>query len=131
MKKLLMVCCFVVSIVSLSKAQGRQRMTPAEQAKNLQTQLTLNDDQTAKITAIYTAQAAKMDSVRTAANGDRQAMMAVMMPMRKATTDKIKAILTADQKTAYDKILADQAARMQNRGGGQGGGGGTPPPSQN
>ncbi|WP_448699483.1 hypothetical protein ACFGVR_20930 [Mucilaginibacter sp. AW1-3] len=128
MKKLLMVCCFVVSIVSLSKAQGRQRMTPAEQAKNLQTQLTLTDDQTAKVTAIFTAQAAKMDSIRTAANGDRQAMMTAMMPMRKATTDKIKAILTTDdQKKAYDKILADQAARMQNRGGG---GGGTPPPSQ-
>jgi len=122
--------------VSLSKAQGggggRQRQTPAEQAKQLQTQLTLNDYQTAKATAIFTAQAAKMDSVRTAANGDRQAMMAAMMPMRKATTDKIKALLTADQKTAYDKILADQAARMQNRGGGQGGGGGgtPPPPSQ-
>ncbi len=130
MKKLLMVCCFVVSIVSLSKAQGRQRMTPAEQAKNLQTQLTLNDDQTAKVTAIFTAQAAKMDSIRTAANGDRQAMMSAMMPMRKATTDKIKALLTADQKTAYDKILADQASRMQNRGGQGGGGTPPPPPSQ-
>lgn len=129
MKKLLMVCCFVVSIVSLSKAQGRQRMSPADQAKQLQTQLTLNDDQTAKVTAIFTAQAAKMDSIRTAANGDRQAMMGAMQPLRKATTDKIKAILTTpEQKAAYDKVLAEQAARMQNRGGGQGGGGGTPPP---
>jgi len=125
MKKLLMVCCFVVSIVSLSKAQGRQRMTPAEQAKQLQTQLTLNDDQTAKATAIFTAQAAKMDSIRTAANGDREAMMAAMQPMRKATTDKIKALLTDDQKKAYDKLEADRRAQMQNRGGG---GGGTPPP---
>jgi len=131
MKKLLMVCCFVVSIVSLSKAQGRQQRSPADQAKQLQTQLTLNDDQTAKVTAIFTAQTAKMDSIRTAANGDRQAMMTAMQPLRKTTTEKIKALLTADQKTAYDKILADQAARMQNRGGGNGGGnggGGTPPP---
>lgn len=129
MKKLLMVCCFVVSIVSLSKAQGgggRMQRSPAEQAKNLQTQLSLNDDQTAKITAIYTAQAAKMDSIRTAANGDRQAMMSAMMPMRKATSEKIKAVLTDDQKKAYDKMMAERMERMR---GGQGGGG-TPPPSQ-
>jgi Spy/CpxP family protein refolding chaperone len=129
MKKLLMVCCFVVSIVSLSKAQGggggRQQRSPADQAKQLQTQLSLTDDQTAKVTAIYTAQAAKRDSLMKAANGDMQAMRGQMRPMMAATTEKIKAVLTADQKTAYDKILADQAAR---RGGGQGGGGGTPPP---
>jgi len=131
MKKLLMVCCFVVSIVSLSKAQGgggRGRMNPADQAKQLQTALSLNDDLTAKITAIFQAQATKMDSIRTAANGDRQAMMGAMQPLRKATTDKVKAVLTADQVKAYDKWEADRRAQMQQRMGG--GGGGTPPPSQ-
>lgn len=127
MKKLLMVCCFVVSIVSLSKAQGggggRQQRSPAEQAKQLQTQLSLNDDQTAKITAIYTAQAAKRDSLMKAANGDMQAMRGQMRPMMAATKEKIKAVLTDDQKKAYDKMEAERMERMQ-----QGGGGGTPPP---
>src|ERR1700742_2321540 len=136
MKKLLMVCCFVVSIVSLSKAQGGgggpMQRSPADQAKDLQTQLSLNDDQTAKITAIYTAQAAKRDSLMKAANGDRSAMRSQMMPMMMATNDKIKAVLTDDQKKAFDKIQAERMQRMQNGGGGQGGGGGTPPPpSQN
>lgn len=126
-----MVCCFLVSIVSLSKAQGgggRMRMSPADQAKNLQTKLSLTDDQTAKITAIYTEQATKRDSVMKAANGDRQAMMAAMMPMRKATNDKIKALLTKDQVAAFDKMEEEMRARMGNRGGG--GNPPPPPPSQ-
>src|ERR1700712_1840823 len=126
MKKLLMVCCFLVSIVSLSKAQGgggggRGRMAPADQAKQLQTQLKLTDDQTAKITAILQVQATKMDSVMKAANGDRQAMRGAMQPMRKATTEKITALLTDDQKAAYKKMEEERMSRMQNGGGGGGG----------
>jgi len=129
MKKLLMVCCLLVSIVSLSKAQGGPgrgpRKSPAEQAKDLQASLKLTDDQTAKITAIYTAQSTKMDSVRKAAGDDRQAMMQAMQPMRKATQDKIAAILTDDQKAAWKKQQEEMRA---NRGNGGGNGGGTPPP---
>lgn len=107
--------CFIAGITSLSKAQGGggQRRTPAEQAKQMQTQLKLTDDQTAKITSIMQMQATKMDSVRTA-GGDRQAMM----PIRQAMAVKVKAILTADQATAYDKMQADMRARIQNGGGG-------------
>ena len=131
-----MVCCFVVSMVSLSKAQGgggRMQRSPAEQAKQLQTQLNLSDDQTAKVTAIYTAQAAKRDSVMKAANGDRSAMRSAMMPLMKATNDQIKSILTDDQKKAYDKMLEERMQRIRNMGGGMGGGGnggGNPPPPQ-
>lgn len=121
MKKLLLMLCFIAGITSLSKAQGGQRRTPEEQAKQLQTQLKLNDDQTAKITTIMKMQGTKMDSVRAAANGDRQAMMQGMMPIRQMASTKIKALLTADQSVAYDKMLADQQAqqraRMQNAGG--------------
>ncbi len=121
------MCCFLVGISAISRAQGGGRRSPAEQAKALQTQLTLTDDQTAKVQAIYEGQAKKRDSLMTAANGDRQAMMAGMRPMMEATNAKIKALLTADQAKAFDKIQADRMARMQ-QGGGMGGGGGTPPP---
>jgi periplasmic protein CpxP/Spy len=119
MKKFLLMCCFLIGITAVSRAQGGGgRRTPEEQAKQLQTQLSLNDDQTAKATAIFKAQAAKRDSIRTAANGDRDAMMQAMMPLMKDTNDKIKAILTADQATAYQKILDERGARMQQGGGG-------------
>lgn len=110
--------CFVAGITTLSQAQGgRQRKTPEERAKQMQTGLKLSDDQTSKITSILTMQNTKMDSIRTAANGDRDAMMQAMRPMREESNKKIMAILTPDQQTAYDKMMADQRARMQNGGG--------------
>lgn len=123
MKKFLLMCCFLIGITAVSRAQGGgMRRSPEDRAKDLQTQLKLNDDQTTKITAVYKAQATKMDSVRTAANGDRDAMRSAMMPLMKDTNDKIKAILTPDQATAYDKIIQDRMSRMRNGGGGGGGG---------
>ena len=113
MKKILLMCCFLLGISAVSRAQGGQRMSPAERAKQLQTQLSLNDDQTAKITAIYQTMATKMDSVRNA-GGDFSAMR----PMMQASNDKIKALLTPEQATAYQKILDERRARMQNGGGG-------------
>lgn len=123
MKKLLLMCCFLVGITAVSRAQGGGgRRSPEEQAKNLQTQLKLNDDQTTKITAIYKAQAAKRDSIRTASNGDRDAMMKAMMPLMQSTSTQIKAILTPEQATAYDTMMKERMDRMRNGGGGGGGG---------
>lgn len=119
MKKFLLVCCILLGISAVSRAQGGGgRMSPEDRAKNLQTQLKLNDDQTAKITAIYKAQAVKRDSIRTAANGDRDAMRSAMMPLMKETNDKVKAILTPEQQTAYQKTMEEMRARMQGGGGG-------------
>jgi protein CpxP len=127
MKKLILVGCFVLGAVTMSFAQGRQQRSPEEQAKGLQTQLKLTDDQTTKITAIYATQATKRDSLMKAANGDRQAMMSAFRPMQEATNAKIQALLTDEQKDAYKKMMAERMNRGGG-GGGQGGGGGTPPP---
>ena len=123
MKKLLLMCCFLIGVTAVSRAQGGggMRMSPEDRAKQLQTSLSLNDDQTAKITVILKAQAAKRDSIRTASNGDRDAMRAGMMPIRTASMNQIKAILTPDLAAAYQKMLDEQRARMQNGGGGGGG----------
>ena len=118
MRKILLMCCFLVGITAICRAQGGMRMNPADRAKAMQTQLKLTDDQTAKITAILQTQATKMDSVRTASNGDRDAMRAGMMPIRKTANDQIKALLTPDQAAAYQKMLDDMRARMQQGGGG-------------
>ena len=116
------MCCFLMGIAAVSHAQGGgMRKSPEDRAKDLQTQLKLTDDQTTKVTAVYKEQATKMDSVRTAANGDRDAMRSAMMPMRKATNDKIKAILTPEQATAFEKIQKDMMDRMRQGGGGGGG----------
>lgn len=131
MKKILLMCCFVLGISAVSFAQGGgggMRRSPEDQAKQLQTQLKLTDDQYAKVLTVYQAQAKSRDSLMTAANGDRQAMMQGMRPMMQATMTKIQAILTPEQKTAWDKIQAEARERRQQQGGGMGGGG--TPPSQ-
>jgi protein CpxP len=118
MKKILLLCCFLMGIAAASHAQGGGRKSPEEMAKGLQTQLKLTDDQTTKITAIYKDQATKMDSVRTAANGDRSAMRGARMPIMKATNDKVKAILTPEQATAYDAWMKERMEKMRQGGGG-------------
>jgi len=120
MKKIMLICCLLLGITAVTRAQGGQRMSPADRAKQMQTQLKLTDDQTAKITSILQTQQTKMDSVRTAANGDRDAMRAGMGPIRTAITAQIKAVLTPDQAAAYQKMMDEQRARMQNGGGGGG-----------
>lgn len=118
MRKFLLMCCFLIGITAMAHAQGGQRLSPEDRAKQMQTQLKLTDDQTTKVTAILKVQATKMDSVRTAANGDRTAMRTAMGPIRTASTDQIKALLTPDQAAAYQKFLDEQRARMQQGGGG-------------
>jgi protein CpxP len=117
MKKLLLVCAFVVGISAASFAQGggRQRMTPEKQVEALKTSLTLTDDQSAKALTIFTAQRKVTDSLVTAANGDFGSVRPAMMAERKKTSDKILAILTPDQATIYKKQLADQDAAMKAR----------------
>jgi protein CpxP len=121
MKKFLLMCCFVIGITAVSHAQqgGGMRMSPADRAKAMQTQLKLTDDQTAQVTTILTTAGAKRDSVMKA-GGDRSAMRPIMMD----ANQKIQAILTPDQQAAYKQMQADMRAKMQQNGGGNGGGGG-------
>ena len=119
----MLMCCFLIGISAVCRAQGGgMRMDPATMAKQMQTQLKLSDDQTTKITAILQNQRTQLDSVRKASNGDRDAMRTGMMPIRMSSNTQIKAILTPDQQTAYQKMLQDMRGRMQ-QGGGTGGGG--------
>ena len=120
MKKLLLVCAFVVGVSAASFAQngggGGRRQNPEQMTARLKDSLSLNADQVTKATAIFTAQVKSQDSLRTAnAGGDRAAMRPAQTALRKATTDKIMAILTADQATLYKKQLAAQEARMAAR----------------
>jgi protein CpxP len=119
MKKIMLICCFLVGLTAVSRAQGGMRMSTADRVKQMKESLKLTDDQAAKITVIYDAQTKSVDSLRNA-GGDRSAYR----PLMQATTEKVKAVLTADQAAAWQKAIDEQRARRQN------GGGGTPPPSK-
>lgn len=117
MKKLLLLCCAVIGISAASRAQGGPP-APADQAAALKTSLSLNDAQTAKITAIYTTQRKSIDSLMNA-GGDFSAFR----PMMTATNAKIKAVLTPEQAAAFQKQQDEFMKRMQE-------GGGPPPPQR-
>jgi Spy/CpxP family protein refolding chaperone len=113
MKKIMMICLFVLGISAVSHAQGRQRISTADRVKAMKESLKLTDDQVTKITAVYDAQTKSMDSLRTA-GGD---MRTQMRPMMQATNDKVKAILTPEQAAAYQKQMEEARAQRQNGGG--------------
>lgn len=113
MKKIMLMCAFVLGVSAVSFAQGgRPQRTPAEQVEQLKTQIAgLTDDQSKKLLVIYEAQTKSMDSLRTAANGDRAAMMEKRAPLTAAYNTKIKGVLTAEQATAFQKMVDERAAR--------------------
>ncbi|MES2808606.1 MAG: hypothetical protein V4619_08285 [Bacteroidota bacterium] len=125
MKKFALVCALVVGATVSTFAQngggggngggGRGGRTPEQQVTRLKEQLTLTDDQSAKVLVIYTAQRKVMDSLRTAANGDFQAMRPAMTALNKKTSEKILPILTADQAATYKKQLEEQAKAQAAR----------------
>jgi len=104
--------------------------------KDVQKQLKLSDDQVAKIKSTDEDSMKKMGELFRS-GGDRDAMRKKMDEMRKETEKKKMDVLTADQKTALEKMkgkkleIPASELRMpgfggggRRGGGGQGGGGG-------
>ena len=127
MKKLLMICGLLFSVITFAQAQdggGRQKMTPEQRAQRsvegLAKKLNLNEDQKTKATAIFLDQANAMDKARAAGNTDKEARRAEMMKLAEDTDGKIGAILTADQKKTYETWKAERKERMKNNRMGQG-----------
>ncbi len=136
MKKLLVICGLLFSVVTFANAQqagGQRRMqAPEDRVKALDEKVKLTDDQKTKATEIYTAAAGELKKMRddaVAAGGtvDREAMMAKSQKISAEVETKINAFLTDTQKTAYktwqDEMKAArekaQKERQANGGGNQ------------
>lgn len=126
MKKLLMICGMLFGVMTFAHAQGGNRGgTPEERATKstaqLTEKLTLTADQQTKIHDILLDQNTQMNKAREEAGDDRKAMRTKMMTLMQGNNEKIKAVLTDDQKKAYETFLEDRRNAMKNRAGGQGG----------
>jgi protein CpxP len=113
MKKILLMCCLVIGIATVSRAQGMMRMSPEDRTKMMTDSLKLTSDQSSQILAVLKTSQTQMDSARNA-GGDRSAMRPMMM----ATNQKIMAILTDDQKAKYKAMMMNMRAKMKPMGGG-------------
>ena len=137
MRKLLIICGMLFSMVTFAQAQdGQPRRgmgTPEERAKRQTEQLVeklkLTEEQKTKVSAIYTEQAASWAKLREEAKGDRAAMMAAMAKANEATDTKVTALLNDDQKKAFATWKEERKELMKKRmeGRGQGGPGASKP----
>nr|WP_294790387.1 hypothetical protein [uncultured Mucilaginibacter sp.] len=115
MKKVLLVCAFVLGISAVSFAQGPP--SPAERLAALKTSLSLNDAQVAKAKVIYDAQGKSTDSLRSAAGDNMSAMMPKYIKLVEATNAKIKAILTPEQTPIFQKQVDATNERLKQMSG--------------
>jgi Spy/CpxP family protein refolding chaperone len=86
--------------------------------------ITLTADQQSQVQAIRERHRGDMQGLNPRENPDDRTKMMQNMQSQMA---EIRAVLTADQQTQFDKNVAEMRQRMQQRGGGPGG----PPPSTN
>lgn len=124
MKKMIrmavMTAAMFVAVTTVAKAQdsqqqGRRGGRGPNITVILKDSLHVSDAVAAKADSIVKDYAAKSQEARQSAGDDRQAMMAKMQEINKARNDAIKALLTDEQKAAFDKLVP--------QGGRRGGGG--------
>ncbi len=98
------------------------------QLEFLTKKLNLTPDQVTQVKAIDEdtwKQAKALHDDTSIAGQDKRAKM---MDIHKASQEKIRALLTADQQTKFDALQAEMREHRENHGGGQGGP--PPPPPQ-
>src|SRR2546428_3690765 len=88
----------------------------ARQVEMLTKRLNLTTDQQTQVKAIDDDTAKQMTTVRNDTSQDDK--RAKMMDIRKGSQDKIRAVLTDEQKTKYDALLTEMRDRMCERGQG-------------
>jgi hypothetical protein len=117
-----MAAVMFVAVTTVAKAQNPQQQGRRGGGRGpnvtsiLKDSLHVSDDVAAKADSIVKAYQAKNMELRQSANGDMQSVMPKMQELRTQQTADIKALLTDEQKAAFDKIMAAMPGR---RGGGR------------
>nr|WP_068892860.1 hypothetical protein [Pedobacter panaciterrae] len=120
MKKLLIVCGLLFSIVTLAQAQsgGRKKMESPEarakmSAEKLAKKLDLNKDQRTRMEDIYLEESTAMAKEWKDNTSDKEAKKASMMKIHDETDAKITAELTDAQKQKYETWKAEKPKHMK------------------
>jgi protein CpxP len=85
------------------------------QLEMLTQKLNLTADQQTKVKAIDEDTGKQMMAVRNDTSLSQDDKRAKMMDIRKGSQDKIRGVLTDEQKTKYDAMLAEMKERMKER----------------
>ncbi len=100
---------FVVLMALPLSAQGpRGRISTQDRVKMLTEQLSLSKQQADSVQSILDAAQKERAEIFQAHQGDRTTMRSLMQKQAQTVDEKIQALLTADQKTAYEKVKKDR-----------------------
>lgn len=103
-------------------------MRGERQLEMLTKRLSLTPDQVTQVKAIDDDQMTQMKALREDTSTSREDRRTKMMAIHQASQDKIRNVLTDEQKTKYDAMLAKMQQRREHRHGGDEGGAPPPPP---
>ncbi len=122
MRMAVMAAAMFVAVTTVARAQDPQQMGGRRGGGRgpnvvslLKDSLHVSDAVAAKADSIVKASQAEMQEARQSAGDDRQAAMQKMGEIRQKQNEAIKALLTDEQKAAFDKIMEGMRGR---RGGG-------------
>ena len=106
MKKSWLLCCFLTAFVTTAPAQvaNASVINPGEQAKGLQKQLNLTDEQTTKVAAIYKESSDQLEKIKLSAHGDSGKIAKSSSALRASTNQKIKSLLTPAQAAKFHQL---------------------------
>ncbi|MBB2151731.1 hypothetical protein [Pedobacter gandavensis] len=123
MKKLLIVCGLLFSIITFAQAQnaGHKKMESPEarakmSAERLSKKLSLNKDQAKRIEDIYLEESMAMAQEHKEGMGDKEAKKAEMMKIHSEADAKISAELTEPQKQKYEAWKMEKKEHMKKGG---------------
>ncbi|HWZ51069.1 MAG TPA: hypothetical protein VNW54_06365 [Granulicella sp.] len=101
------------------------------QIEHLTKAASLTPDQATQVRPILKDEASQLTALREDTTSSQQEKRGKMMQIRSDAQAKIRALLSSDQQTQYDALLAQEQQRMgRRRGGGQVDQAPPPPPSQ-
>jgi Spy/CpxP family protein refolding chaperone len=92
-----------------------QAQMAARRLETMTKELNLTTDQVAQVKAINDAALTEMVTLRNDSTMSREDKRGKMMTMRKNVEDKIRDVLTEEQKPKYDAMLAERRQRMGRR----------------
>jgi protein CpxP len=116
MCKLLSLIVFAVALNVSAYAQSNKIKdgTATEQIDRLRKRIAgITNEQAVKIKILYATENKTIDSLLTGENGDLDPLGGKLRPLRKATSAKIKAVLTKEQATAYQKWLDELDTKFE------------------
>lgn len=127
MKKLIIAALLVVSVSTFAQDKNerprRGNFTPEQRVERMSKELNLDATQQEKLKQLYTEEAQAREAQRANAKDKKSQGRENMEAQRKASEEKIKAILTPEQLTKWKANQEKMRARMQERRGDRQGGG--------